>query len=269
MLPFNAPVVGLLFGTAVGGIFTVCDNTDVMLENVNGEDVMSPADVERRKRLWTTVYQQYSLIGWYAFGNTGLQPVHAQFHASIQSYVADPIFLLFESNPVKGDVENLPIQAFRTNPTLSASAAARFGVSHLTPLTFKIESSEVEKIAVDQIINAVPLGSGTAVENNNRNLITSITAIEIKINVIISFLLKMKENGEQAKPEVLRQAFAICQALKRMNSPENASAIQEEVTNCSTALYMSTVTKSFAAVSELSALYAMLYNTSYREKVMK
>lgn len=269
MLPFNAPVVGLLFGTAIGGIFTVCDNTDVVLENVNGEDIMSPADVERRKRLWTTVYQQYSFIGWYAFGNIGLQPAHARFHASIQSYVADPIFLLFESNPVKGDVANLPIQAFRTNPAASSSASASSSVSILTPLAFKIESSDVEKIAVDEIINAVPLGNGTAVENNNHNLITSITAMEIKINAIITSLLKMKENGEQVKPEILRQAFAICQALQRMNSPENTSLIQEEAHNCSTALYMSTVTKSFAAVSELSALYAMLYSNTEREKGMK
>jgi len=270
VLPFNAPVVGLLFGTAVGGIFTVCDNTDVVLENVNGEDVMSPADIERRKRLWTTVYQQYSLIGWYAFGNIGLQPLHARFHASIQSYVADPIFLLFESNPVKGDVANLPIQAFRTNPVTSASAAASAGIKMLTPLEFKIDSSDVEKIAIDEIINAVPLGNGTAVENNNHNLITSITALEIKINAIISSLLKLKENGgEQVKPEILRQAFAICQALQRMNSQENTRLIQEEATNCSTALYMSTVTKSYAAVSELSVLYAMLYNNTDREKGIK
>lgn len=254
VLPSNAPVVGLLFGTNDGVTISVCDNTDVVLEKVGSDYSILSSDVERRQRLWTTVYQHFRLIGWYSFGKVPAA-LHYSFHSTIESFVPNPLFLLLDNSPDKEEFGKIPIQAFRATAGLGAAASK---VS-FKPLPFKIDSPEVEKLAVDEIIKSVPHGAGSSLENFNENASVSLTALEQKIDILLQVLQKMQNGELEWNPEVARNATAICQSLGRMNSEENRRRINDEVTESLLSLYLGAATKSFASVNDLNSLYSILY----------
>jgi hypothetical protein len=251
-LPTSAPVVGLLFGLFDGTSYSVCDNTDVVLENVNGEFCILDSDIERRKRLWTTVYQSFRLIGWYSFGDT-LLPIHEGFNRSILPFAADPIVLLFDSHPNTSDFDKIPIKAFKPS---SASGS----VSEFVSVPFKIDSPEVEKIAVDEIIQSVPHGHGSALESFNNSASVSLTALERKLAKIIDRLTQMHTGVIEWDAEFARNAAAVVQGLERMNSFDNLNKIDAEVTDSTMSLYLGSATKSLATVQGLQAVYSVLYN---------
>jgi hypothetical protein len=239
--------VGLLFGTTDGSLYTVCDNTDVIIEGEGSSFVISNVDIERRRRLWTTVYQTFQLIGWYSFGNS-VAPAHSGFHSSIQAYATDPIFLLFDSSPDKHDFEKIPIQAFK-------SAGGSFSA-----IPFKIDSPDVEKIAIDEIIQSVPHGFGSSMESFNSNVSISLTALERKLAKIIDHLNKMQNREIEWDANFARNAASVVQALERMNSGDIQSSINSEVTDSLMGLYLGSATKSLAATQELQSLYSTLHS---------
>lgn len=210
---------------------------------------LSESDIERRKRLWTTVYQNFQLIGWYSFGTT-VRPDHEGFHRSVAAFTPNPIFLLFNSSPDKTDLETLPIQAY-------AGGSADTGFQ---PLSFKIDSPEVEKLAIDEIIQSVPHGYDSSLEAYSSSVVISLTALENKLSKIINHLSKMRYGEIDWDANFARNAAAVVQALERMNSTETQHKISSEVTDSFMSMYLGSATKSLASMQELQSLYSVLYN---------
>lgn len=248
-LPASSPVVGLLFGTNDGSVISVCDNTDVIIEKEGSTFRLSDSDIERRKRLWTTVYQNFQLIGWYSFG-TSAGPAHLGFHRSVAAFAPNPIFLLFNSSPDKTDLETLPIQVY-----VSGSTDTVF-----QQLTFKIDSPEVEKLAIDEIIQSVPHGYESSLEAYSGSVVISLTALENKLSKIINHLSKMRTGEIEWDANFARNAAAVVQALERMNSTETQHKISSEVTDSFMSMYLGSATKSLASMQELQSLYSVLYS---------
>jgi hypothetical protein len=82
LLPCDAPTIGLLFGTKEGGILSICDATEAVYKYQDETVSLNPQFIQKKKELWTAVYTNQELIGWYSVG-TSILPLHVQLHQEV------------------------------------------------------------------------------------------------------------------------------------------------------------------------------------------
>jgi hypothetical protein len=290
LLPVDATVVGILFGTVdTHGSISVVDATDIIIaKNGQGEEVMVTEEIEKKVQLWTAVYPQNVLLGWYTF-HSAVTHRHFHLHNSLAAYIASdkPIgsttepsstsssinraqhplaFLLFDTAVSKDDIESIPLKVFvREQQPVSSAETATAGQqqqqqSFFMDKQWKTSSSEVEKIAVNHIIHSRPLPKGmTALEVQNETMRISVQLLEKKVDVIIEVLEAMKEGKIPMDHQLLRRANTILQSLGTTTSNEEFIKEFDEVINNSMLLtYLQGASKNYQEMRAYNEVASML-----------
>ncbi len=79
----EAPVLGLLFGIRTATNLIVQDSTDIFYE-IRGKDVViNEIELGKKIRLWTSIHESNSLLGWYTFG-ASVELFHDIVHESVR-----------------------------------------------------------------------------------------------------------------------------------------------------------------------------------------
>jgi hypothetical protein len=249
-LPEDAPVYGLLFGTNTDGYLSVCDSVDCNYTcTPDGVEVI-PGEFESKTKLWTAVFTTYSLIGWYSFG-AALSPEHAKFHELVAAHTPDPVFL-FINPSAASDSDELPLNVYRYESDSR----------QLCDTPFRIETSEVEKVALDHITKSTPVPGQSAMEVQNQSSLTSLRILDGKVGVVVAALQAMRDGTLPVDHALLRRAAKICQALPPIDSSTFDKDFADEMTNSLVISYLSAATKTVGQLNEVTDLYS----SSYGEK---
>ena len=83
ILPPNAPVIGLLFGTRDGVNTSLHDATEAVYQYSDSNIILNHESILKKKELWTAVYTTQELVGWYTVG-TDVSPYHLQMHREVR-----------------------------------------------------------------------------------------------------------------------------------------------------------------------------------------
>ena len=191
----NSPVVGLLFGVQSGLDISIIDATDAIYDvtpssMLGGEPtiVLNSVEIEKKKRLWTAVYANYELLGWYTVTNgTQVLPTHMTLHREMMAFNEAPLFLLMNCAPVS-DAKQLPLSIHE----------AEMHIIHDTPtqifveIPFKLETAQAERVAVDHITKMAPTEGISTLEIQNQSLMTSLRILGKKIEVLCHVLKLMQ-----------------------------------------------------------------------------
>jgi hypothetical protein len=155
------PVVGLLFGTQSGltveiidatdAIYTVSATGEVQLDQAaNFPNPLEPKNKNNKTDLIIApfAYMQYELLGWYTLSaSTEPAPWCMDIHRQIRSFNEAPLFLLMNHSPQPYS-KQLPLSIFDTEThTLSSGENSEA----FTSLSFGLETSQTERISVDQV----------------------------------------------------------------------------------------------------------------------
>jgi hypothetical protein len=248
-LPVDAPVYGLLFGTNTDGYLSVCDSVDCNYTYSSDGVEIIPGEVESKTKLWTAVFTTYSLIGWYSFGE-GLSPEHAKFHEMVAAYTAEPVFLLINQSSAS-DSDELPLNVYSWDEG-----------RQLRETPFRIETSEVEKVALDHITKSTPVPGQSALEVQNQSTLTSLRILDCKVEGVVAALQAMKDGTVPVDHALLRRAAKICQALPPVDSSTFDKDFADEMTNSLVISYLSAATRTVGQLNEVTDLYS----SSYGEK---
>eukprot|EP01034_Spumella_vulgaris_P025559 gene25558-32030_t len=186
----EAPVFGLLFGYTGPTGLSVCESTDALYEFTHGEVIPMTEEIEKKIKLWTAVYTNYRLVGWYAF---------------------------------------------------------------------RRETSQVEKIALDQVMKATPTQGLTPLEVQNQSLLSSLNTLGKKVDVIVNYLEGVQSGRFIADQNLIRKAAKICQMLPAIDSDQFAQKFSEEINDALMVTYLSAVTRTLHNMSTTSDHYTSLY----------
>ena len=187
-LPSNAPTYGLLFGLYTNSNkISILESTDAIYEvSVDGSPtILSQTQIEKKIKLWTAVYTDYKLLGWYAF-NDEVIPEHMLIHNQILEFNNESIFILIHKT-LTNDINLIPLDAF--------SKEFHEGHEIFINISFHIETSQVEKIALDQIMKSVPTEGLSSTEIKNQSMLTSLKIMDNKVEIIIDLLFKMRDGN--------------------------------------------------------------------------
>lgn len=193
------------------------------------------------------MYTHYKLIGWYAFGSD-VQQAHLLFHQTIATFRENPVFLLIDDKPnVSSDSDRLPLSVFVREGEV------------FVEVPFAIETSQVEKIALDQIMKATPSAGLSALEVQNQSVLSSLTTLGKKVDVIVAYLEGVRGGRFAADQTLIRKAAKICQMLPTVDSDQFERRFSEEVSDALMATYLSAVTRTLHSLSTTTDSYTSLY----------
>lgn len=269
-LPKEAPVYGLLFGVRTDCNVSVCDSVDInytcsMLSQ--GGVLISTNEIENKVKLWTAVFTSYQLIGWYAFGDA-LLAEHLYVHNEVCRCTASdsPILLLINQSPqaITADRESdsLPIKVFHS----SSGSAVVTDLSMFCETSFQMETSDIEKLSLEQIIKSVPVHGLSTLEVQNQALLSSLTILDRKVAVIIETLKSLQDRGSSssstpADQTLLRAASKICLSLPPIDSNSFGRDFSTQVVDSSVVSVLSANTAMISQLNILGDMYNSLYSS--------
>ena len=253
----SSAVIGLLFGSVHDGVVSIHDATDVLVDNQNQ---ISEREIEKKQKLWTAVYPTYQLLGWYSF-DVSVMPQHLVIHKSLEKFVPSPIFILFDPNQQNSEqLDRIPLTVYLLEAVAGDGSEHKSSGNRIfIEKPYSVESTEVEKLALDEITKSIPL-----LENSNRltihnaNLITSLSLLQNKIRKIVEVLKKMENNEIPKNPKLIQSAKKIYDSLTSLQSKEYEAAFQDELNESMLAVYLSSMLKGFYNLSEMNDLTAMV-----------
>ena len=224
-------------------------------------------EIENKVKLWTAVFTSYQLIGWYAFGDA-LLAEHLYVHNEVCRCTASgpPILLLINQSPqaitTDRESDSLPIKVFHS----SSGNAVVTDLSMFCETSFQMETSDIEKLSLEQIIKSVPVHGLSTLEVQNQALLSSLTILDRKVAVIIDTLKSLQDRGSSSSTPVdqtlLRAASKICLSLPPIDSNSFGRDFSTQVVDSSVVAVLSANT---AMISQLNILGDM-YNSLYSNK---
>jgi hypothetical protein len=252
-------VIGLLLGTDHGNHVTMNDVCELIFtasssstNDANPHQHVEVNEMETNKivTLRTAVYTTYSVLGWYAV-SPSILPAYKSIHQAVSTmFKSNPLFLILSPEASLSTAKQLPIQVFNRFPNDG---------NIRTNLDFKLETSHLEKVAVDEVTKKSLAVRSSGIEMQNQAMMSSVKTLGEKIDQIVHTLKQMKSGAIPVHNEVMRRANKICRMLSTVNSEESERVLADQVDECLMITYLSTATKAAACVSELSDAYAMLY----------
>lgn len=248
-IPKDSPVFGLIFGTNDGNNISVLDATDAIYEVAQGKLSIPQEEIEKKVKLWTAVYVSYKILGWYSFGNEATLQ-HLDFYGPLLKLVDAPIFLLFNPD-IMSDKEELPINAF--------SIENHENHPIFIEVPFKIESTEVEKLSLNEITKKTPIQDLSSLENQNQSVEVSLNMLRRKVDYMIKVLISMKNNEKQVNHELLRKAKKICQSLPALGEKRVEKDLGDDVMTSQMISFLAQVTDVTNQLHEVGDVCSLVY----------
>ena len=160
----SSRVFGLLLGSGTSRIISLENAVEIKLAKESGNASAAMAfDVPFMKQkieLMMKVFPKLDVVGWYATGSEPSKDDMA-LHRCITEVAESPVFLLMDVDDARNKTRSgaataaLPVKLFETEVHASDGAA------HFVPASVELESSEAERVAVDEV-SRVALSASTA-----------------------------------------------------------------------------------------------------------
>ena len=269
----NDPVVGLIFGVQNGLDVQIMDGTDAVYDVVDGKVVLDmeanfpdvnnpdPENKSNKMDLFVAPFESinYELLGWYAVSdqNSVVPEWCHEVHALVRKVNEAPLLFLLNSDH-DPDSKQLPLSIFESEEQTVPDTG---GVTtSFVALKFKLETTQMEKIAVDKITKQ-DAGSGVSVvEVQNQSLVTSLDILRTKIGVIIDCLKSMQSQpSHMIDHDLLRAGSKICQQIPAVDSSKFDDFFKTELADSLMTTYLSANTKTCSIVTEVNDLYVRSY----------
>jgi Maintenance of mitochondrial structure and function/JAB1/Mov34/MPN/PAD-1 ubiquitin protease len=259
-LPRDAPVVGLLFGVQAGSHVSIFDATDIIYEQHSaGSDEITilPAEISKKKELWTAVYTSYELIGWYAVG-VEVTAMHMAIHKKMLAFNESPLFVLL--NPMAAaDTTHLPLSVYEVELKANGDAVTPVFVD----VPFSLETSQAERVAIEQVTKQAPVDGTSTLEVQNGGVQTSLRILEDGIDKVIAALQGISAAGDvPVDYALLHKSARLAHLLPTVDSREFDKVFDDEVVDTLMISYLAAATKTTVDMSEL----VEMYTTAFRKR---
>lgn len=219
---------------------------DISVERTGDGFTVHAAEIAKKAKLLTEVFPLMKLIGWYTFGAEVLGDhlsAHEVVSAQCEEQGASAMFLRFEDAPPARTSEVVPLTLYRAEPAQGGMV--------FVEAAYRVSSSEVENMAIDQLMASEPAHGRTALEVQNDKLQISLVILLRKIEVITAALQRLQGDGVGAHHQLLRQAGGICAALRSLPTASFEQGLAAQAQLSAVAAMLSCVTKTSGQLSSV------------------
>ncbi|KIZ02037.1 COP9 signalosome complex subunit 6 [Monoraphidium neglectum] len=221
-----APVMGCLLGSQSGRVVDISNSFEIDYTLQNGRVVINEAFLTRKTEQYKQVFPKVDILGWYATG-AAVEDAHMHIHKRISEINEAPVLLLLNPAVTPGR-RDLPLELYETELHVTEGRAAFSFVR----ANFLVETSDAERIGVDQVAKILPGGKASGSEQLTAHLMGLHSAIKM----------------------LQQQLLTLQQLTARVNSALSSHAFGHdfllEHNDALAGLYLATLTKGVAALND-------------------
>ncbi|PNW76505.1 hypothetical protein CHLRE_11g467647v5 [Chlamydomonas reinhardtii] len=264
-------VMGCLLGSQSGRSVDIRNSFEVRY--AAGPDGTLDIDITyllKKQEQYKQVFKNLDVVGWYATG-AAITEGHRLAHRKISEVVESPVFLLLDP-AVDHTRKDLPVSLYETELHLSPETGAPGMVFVKSP--YSIETSDAERIGVDQVARILAGGKATGSEQLSAQLVSLHSAIKMlleRLRVIHGAMGKVAgadgAAAEAAYPHsLLRQVSSLVHSLPACNTDAFNREYLTEYNDTLLTLYLASMTRGTHAANEVVDKFCLAYDKAGRRR---
>ena len=136
-------------------------------------------------------------------------------------------------------------------------------------VSYKIDSIESERIAVDHIAHILPTGDSNSGSAFSQHLSTQHTAMSMlaeRIDVITRYLAAVSAGAVEPDHEILRNIKSLAARLPALDTPKFADESMRDFNNTLLVAYLGCITKGTGMVNDVVDKYNIAYDKHSRRR---
>lgn len=263
-------VFGIIIGSQEGRHIEIANSFEVKAtvggggapSGCHGPDL---ANVRTRLEQYKKTFPKYDMLGWYSTAES-LQDGDMPIHQALCEVVDSQLYLTLD--PVKalaGTARELPITIYQTE----VHVVDEIPTTQLAAVSYKIDSIESERIAVDHIAHILPTGdsnSGSAFSQHLGTQHTAMTMLAERVEVITKYLEAVECSAVPPDHAILRDCKSLCARLPALDTEKFAAESTRDFNNTLLVAYLGCITKGTGMVNDLVDKHNLAFDKHSRRR---
>uniref|UniRef100_A0A7S1X038 COP9 signalosome complex subunit 6 n=1 Tax=Tetraselmis chuii TaxID=63592 RepID=A0A7S1X038_9CHLO len=254
-------VLGALLGSHTGRVVEVSNSFEMQFSDVDGSFVLDRDFLAMKQDQYKKVFPKIDVVGWYATG-AELQDMDMQIHKTMMEVNESPVFLML--NPkINPEAKDLPISLYESELHFLDGASSLIFVS----AKYSIETSEAERIAVDQVAKILPSGTSSGSNQLSAHLTALHSAMKMlnsRIRQLLELLQRMRSGDTPYDHSLVRQITALVRMLPSIQTDAFKQEFLTEYTDSQLVIYLASLTKGASSLNEVVDKYNIAYDKTTR-----
>ncbi|KAL3161406.1 hypothetical protein ABBQ32_010296 [Trebouxia sp. C0010 RCD-2024] len=256
-------VLGCLLGQQTGRVVDVSNSFEFVYEATPTGLVINEGLLAKKTEQYKQVFPKLDIVGWYATGEE-IQDDDMAIHRKVMELNESPVFLLFHTQQsiVRKD---LPVSLYESELHVMEDRPS----FHFVQAKFTVETSEAERIGVNQVAKVHATGNPTGTDQLAAHLTAIQSALKMlsgRIGILYQHIQHMQNGQVPHDHALLRQASSLLRSLPAMESKQFKQEYIMEYSDAMLSLMMSTVTKGLYNVNEVVDKFNMAYDRLGRRR---
>jgi len=225
-----------------------------------GKVEIDQAFLTTKKELFAKPFPQYDVLGWYVTGSE-LTAADFEVNAQFQEVNEAPLILLLDPTKAVPTAKRLPIDIYEQEIRMVDNGSKSF----FAHLTFKIETGESERIAVDHIAHVRPVAEGdSALAAHLEGVQNAIQMLNLRVKNIQRFLDATVKGQIPKDHHILRQISCMANMLPAIDSDQFRQEFLVEYNDTLLVTYLAAITKGCNMADELNQKFQVVYQDKAR-----
>jgi len=257
----NPKVIGCLMGVQRGRDVEIFNSFELVhTVSDKGKVEIDQAFLTTKKELFAKPFPQYDVLGWYVTGSE-LTAADFEVNAQFQEVNEAPLILLLDPTKAVPTAKRLPIDIYEQEIRMVDNGSKSF----FAHLTFKIETGESERIAVDHIAHVRPVAEGdSALAAHLEGVQNAIQMLNLRVKNIQRFLDATIKGQIPKDHHILRQISCMTNMLPAIDSDQFRQEFLVEYNDTLLVTYLAAITKGCNMADELNQKFQVVYQDKAR-----
>ncbi|KAF8059749.1 CSN6 [Scenedesmus sp. PABB004] len=262
--PDGAPaprVMGCLLGSQDGRSVDVANSFEIKYAETEDGWEVDTAFLTKKQEQYKQVFPKQDVVGWYCTG-AAVEARHLRVHAKVCEVNESPLFLLL--NPVIDPArKDLPVAVYETElHTVDGVPQTTFVRAH-----YSMETSDAERIGVDQVAKILPSGKASGSEQLTAHLAGLHSAVKMLAGKLAAIQAHLEDVAAGRAPfdhGLMRQVHSLVCGLPALDSAAFRKEYLTEFNDTLATLLLAGLTQSLAGLGELTDRFGVAYDRGGR-----
>jgi len=257
----GARVYGILLGKQTGRKVEIFNSSEMLID---AQETIDAEYMTTRLEQYNRVFQGNVILGWYVGSATGILPGDLNLHQQMESFMVErtPLFLYLNPSSTQVKPRELPLSIYESHVKVTPAGPQ----VNFQPLPFGIETSEVERIAVDRVASVTRSGA-SPLASHLSTLQSAVSMLNSRIGVIKNYLEAVKNGSLKADHALLRAISALCQQLPAISTNEFKHDFLVDYNDALLITYLAAITKTSHGINEMMDKFNSTYdNRAFRRR---
>jgi len=241
----------------------IFNSFEIAFSDVDGTIIIDTEYVKTKQEQFVRVFKNYEVLGWYSTG-AECKPKDLEIHNQFLSFNESPLYLLLDPVASKISTKGLPLIIFESELRIINDEPTTL----FSKVSYKIETGEAERIAVDHVARVTSAGSepGSQLTAHLMGVHNAIKMLHNKIKVIVIFLEASRKGEIKPDHGLLRQIAGLVNLLPAIDTNAFKEEFFNEYNDALLVTYLSTITKGTSVLNDLVDRYNTAYDRHGRRR---